>query len=309
MHPAFVLLALMIALSIGLVSLGVYRSRTDRHVQARLVQYGSRASNLTELELERGFSERIIKPAFGVLTRKLASMAPQKTLERAKQQLELAGSPGRLRAVDFIGLRVLCGLGLGGVVFVGGQAASLGLGGALLMGVLMGTLGFMLPVMWLGSRISQRKQAILRSLPDALDLLTISVEAGLGFDAALAKVTEKWDNALTQEFSRALAEIRVGRLRREALRDMAERTDVPELKSFVAAVIQADQLGASIGRILHVQAAQMRMKRRQRAEELAQKAPIKMLIPLVFLIMPALFIVLLGPAVISVKTSGVLSII
>ncbi len=309
MHPAFVLLALMIALSIGLVSLGVYRSRTDRHVQARLVQYGSRASNLTELELERGFSERIIKPAFGALTRKLASMAPQKTLERAKQQLELAGSPARLRAVDFIGLRVLCGLGLGGVVFVGGQAASLGLGGALLMGVLMGTLGFMLPVMWLGSRISQRKQAILRSLPDALDLLTISVEAGLGFDAALAKVTEKWDNALTQEFSRALAEIRVGRLRREALRDMAERTDVPELKSFVAAVIQADQLGASIGRILHVQAAQMRMKRRQRAEELAQKAPIKMLIPLVFLIMPALFIVLLGPAVISVKTSGVLSII
>jgi len=106
-----------------------------------------------------------------------------------------------------------------------------------------------------------------------------------------------------------LAEIRVGRLRREALRDMAERADVPELKSFVAAVIQADQLGASIGRILHVQAAQMRMKRRQRAEELAQKAPIKMLLPLVFLIMPALFIVLLGPAVISVKTSGVLSVI
>lgn len=309
MHPASILLALMVMMSAGLVALGIYRSRTDRHVQARLVQYGSRASNLTELELERGFGERILKPAFGSVMRKLASMAPQRMLERARTQLELAGNPGRLRAVDFIGMRVLCGLGSGALVFLMAQAAALGLGGGLLIGLLIGTLGFMLPVMWLGSRITQRKHSILRSLPDALDLLTISVEAGLGFDAALAKVADKWDNALTQEFSRALAEIRVGRLRREALRDMSDRTDVPELKSFVAAIIQADQLGASIGRIIHVQAAQMRMKRRQRAEEMAAKAPIKMLIPLVFLIMPALFIVLLGPAVISVKTSGVLSVI
>jgi len=309
MHPASILLAIMVMMSTTLIAVGVYRARADRHVQARLVQYGSRATNLTELELERGFGERIIRPALRAFVHKLASMAPQKTVARAKGQLELAGNPGRLRAVDFIGLRVLSGFGLGGVVFLLAQAASLGVGEGLLFGVLVGTLGFMLPVMWLGSRISQRKSAILRSLPDVLDLLTISVEAGLGFDAAMAKVTEKWDNPLTHEFARALAEIRVGRLRREALRDMAERADVPELKSFVAAVIQADQLGASIGRILHVQAAQMRMKRRQRAEELAQKAPIKMLLPLVFLIMPALFIVLLGPAVISVKTSGVLSVI
>ena len=273
------------------------------------MQSGSRATNLTELELERGFGERVLRPAMAALVRKLASMAPEKTIARAKMQLELAGNPGRLRAVDFIGLRVLSGLGVGGAVFLLAQAASVGIGGGLLFGVLLGTLGFMLPVMWLGSIIKKRKTSILKALPDVLDLLTISVEAGLGFDAAMAKVAAKWDNALTHEFSRALGEIRVGRLRREALRDMAERSDVPELKSFVAAVIQADQLGASIGRILHVQAAQMRMKRRQRAEELAQKAPIKMLLPLVFLIMPALFIVLLGPAVISVKTSGVLSAI
>jgi tight adherence protein C len=141
-------------------------------------------------------------------------------------------------------------------------------------------------------------------LPDVLDLLTVSVEAGLGFDAAVAKVVEKWDNPLTREFSRVLSEIRVGKLRREALRDMADRVEVPELKSFVAAIVQADQLGSSIGRILHVQAAQMRMKRRQRAEELARQAGIKMMLPLVFLILPALFIVILGPAVITIKNSS-----
>jgi len=307
MQAAAVLLAIMVTVSVVMVTVGLSRTRADSQVQARLEHYGTRATTLNDLELERGFGERIVKPALSRAARKLASMAPQETLARARRQLELAGNPGKLRAVDFIGLRALCGLAVGVLVFLMAQASGLGMGAGLLFGVLLGTLGYMLPVMWLGSRIKQRKQAILCALPDALDLLTISVEAGLGFDAALAKVTEKWDNPLTEEFGRVLAEIRVGKLRREALRDMAERAEVPELKSFVAAIIQADQLGASIGRILHVQAAQMRMKRRQRAEEAAQKAPIKMLIPLVFLIMPALFIVLLGPALISVKNSGVLS--
>jgi tight adherence protein C len=130
-----------------------------------------------------------------------------------------------------------------------------------------------------------------------LDLLTISVEAGLAFDSALQRVAEKWDNELSREFRRVLTDVRLGRSRREALRDMAQRTGVEDVQTFTAAIIQAEQLGVSIGKILRVQADQMRIRRRQRAEEAAQKAPIKMLFPMVFLIFPSLFVVILGPAV------------
>jgi tight adherence protein C len=164
-------------------------------------------------------------------------------------------------------------------------------------------LGYLLPTIWLRLRISRRQGDILRALPDALDLLTISVEAGLGFDAAMTKVTEKWDNQLSRAFVRVLVEIQMGTLRRDALRGMAERAGVPELTSFVAAIIQADQLGVSLARVLHIQSEQMRIRRRQRAEELAHQAPIKMMIPLVFLIFPALFVVLLGPALPSLRSA------
>ena len=152
-------------------------------------------------------------------------------------------------------------------------------------------------MIWLGGKIKKRKHDVLRALPDALDLLTITVEAGLGFDGAISKVAEKWDNVLSREFGRVLSEIRMGKLRREALNDMAHRLDVPDLTNFVAAVVQADQLGVAMTRVLRVQSEQMRIKRRQRAEEKAQMAPVKMTIPLVMLIFPALLVVILGPAV------------
>ncbi|MHB0878946.1 MAG: type II secretion system F family protein [Anaerolineae bacterium] len=302
-----ILVGLTVTMSIILVTVGLASARSENQVRTRLVQYGTRGATLTDLELERSFLDRVLKPTVGRLARRLAAMAPQAMLARTRRQLEIAGNPAGLRAMDFIGLRVLAALVTGGFIVVFVQAAHGGLGAALILGLLMGALGYLLPVMWLGGRIRGRRTEILRSLPDALDLLTVSVEAGLGFDAALAKVVEKWDNALTREFRRVLAEIRVGKLRREALRDMADRVEVPELKSFVAALIQADLLGASIGRILHVQAAQMRMKRRQRAEEIARQASLKIMFPLVFLIFPALFVVLLGPAIISIKNSGVLT--
>jgi tight adherence protein C len=173
-----------------------------------------------------------------------------------------------------------------------------------------GGLGFyLLPTLWLSSQIRRRQTEIVKALPDALDLLTISVEAGLGFDAALSKVAEKWDNELSLAFNRVIQEIRVGKLRREALRDMAENMDVPDVTSFVAAIIQADQLGVSISKVLRIQSEQMRIRRRQRAEEKAHQAPVKMLFPMVFLIFPALFIILLGPAVLVVMNSGVLGAI
>jgi tight adherence protein C len=150
----------------------------------------------------------------------------------------------------------------------------------------------------LGSKIRKRKKEIIKSLPDAMDLLTIAVEAGMGFDGAMQKVAEKWNNELSRGFSKVVQEMRLGVIRREALRNMSNNMDVPDVTSFVAAIIQADQLGVSIAKILRVQSEQMRIKRRQRAEEQANKAPIKMLFPMVFLIFPALFVVLLGPAVI-----------
>ena len=167
-------------------------------------------------------------------------------------------------------------------------------------------LGAFLPVMWLGSKIRTRQSNVTRALPDALDLLTICVEAGLGFDAAMARVVAKWDNDLSDSFGKALQEIQLGKLRREALRNMADNLQVPDVSTFVAAVIQAEQLGVSIAKVLRIQSNEMRVRRRLRAEELAQQMSIKIMIPIAFLIFPALFIVLLGPAVITVKHSALM---
>src|SRR5436305_3114864 len=152
--------------------------------------------------------------------------------------------------------------------------------------------------------MSRHQNIIYKALPDALDLLTICVEAGLGFDAAMGKVYDKWDNDLSIAFGRVIQEIQLGKLRREALRDMASRMEVNDVTTFTAAIIQADQLGVSIAKILRIQADQMRIKRRQRAQEKAQQAPVKMLIPMVFLIFPSIWIVLLGPAIIQLKNSN-----
>jgi tight adherence protein C len=161
-------------------------------------------------------------------------------------------------------------------------------------------LGFFMPILWLRSKIRKRQDDIVKSLPDALDLLTITVEAGMGFDQAIQKVAEKWDNQLSKGFSKVSQEMRLGILRRNALKNMEASMGVPDVTTFVAAIIQAEQLGVSIAKILRIQSEQMRIKRRQRAEAIAQKAPIKMLFPMVFLIFPALFIILLGPAVLII---------
>jgi tight adherence protein C len=196
----------------------------------------------------------------------------------------------------FVGLRVVLALVLG-LLITAVTLQTMPLTQALMYSAIGFVLGYMLPVMWLGRRITARKKAITRALPDALDLLCISVEAGLAFDLALQRVTDKWDDELSREFRKVLSDMRLGRTRREALKDLAVRTGVEDIQTFTAAIIQADQLGVSMSKILRLQSDQMRVKRRQRAEELAQQAPIKMLFPMVFLIFPALFVVILGPAV------------
>ncbi|MGQ9516523.1 MAG: type II secretion system F family protein [Anaerolineae bacterium] len=300
------IIAMAIGLSIILIFVGISMPRPADQIQERLVEYGGRPLTLEEIELSQPFSERIIKPLIRGMANLVLRLAPSRNMETLQRKLEMAGRPNNWTPAEFMGVRALAGVLLGIMGFMLMTLAKANIGPKLMIGIAMAGLGYYLPTAWLGSKIKQRQQNIIKALPDALDLLTISVEAGLGFDAALAKVTEKWDNELTQEFMRVIAEMRVGKKRRDALRDMAARVDVPDVTTFVAAIVQAEQLGVSIAKVLRIQSEQMRIKRRQRAEELARKAPLKMMFPLVFLIFPAIWIVLMGPAILIVKNSGVI---
>jgi tight adherence protein C len=298
---AFALLVLA-----GLVYYGM-RDDGDRDpLQARLAEYGDRdlPSSLEELELSLPFQERVLRPLFRKLADIVTRFTPERQLESTRRQLELAGNPSNLDAATFLGVRVGATIGLGVMAFLLFVIISPQPNG-LLYTVGGAALGFFFPALWLKSKITKRQDGIVKALPDALDLLTICVEAGLGFDAAMGKVYEKWDNDLAVAFGRVLQEIQFGKLRREALRDMSSRMDVPDVTSFVAAIIQADQLGVSMAKILRVQTDQMRVKRRQRAQEKAQQAPVKMMIPMVLLIFPSIWIVLLGPSVIILMESGI----
>jgi tight adherence protein C len=250
------------------------------------------------VELSLPFTERVIFPAVRRLGAFAARFTPQASVEHTQRLLDLAGNPGNIGPTEFWAIRLVVTAALGGIIFLVFMIAPVrqSFGRILLFSGGAVALGYFLPAVWLRSKISRRQNEIFKALPDALDLLTICVEAGLGFDAAMSKVNEKWDNDLALAFGRVIQEIRLGKLRREALRDMASRMDLPEVTTFVAAIIQAEQLGVSIAKVLRVQADQMRIKRRQRAEELAHQAPIKMLFPMAFLIFPTIYIVLLGPA-------------
>ncbi len=289
------------ALGVLLVFFALAGSKQMDPVQARLSQLGSmQARTLEEIELQQPLFERTLRPLASRLSGIAQRFASPSKVSRTEKRLSMAGNPGDLRTVDFLGLKlVLAGLvGAGTFVLFGVLLGNppFGFVGA----IALGGMGFLGPEMWLSRRIKARQKAVLLATPDTLDLLTISVRAGLSFDGALAKVVEKTHGPLADEFRRALAEIRVGKTRRDALRDITGRTDVPALNNFIGAIIQAEQLGVSISKVLQVQSEQLRIERRQRAEEMAAKAPIKMLFPLVGCIFPSMFIVILGPAVILI---------
>jgi len=296
-----VVVAAVAAAAVILIAFGLAGNAPVDPVQARLTQLGSMtAKNLEELELQQPFFDRTIKPLAGRLSGSVARITSSNFSERTEKRLALAGNPGDMRTADWLGIKAIVAVIVAAIMFIlfgllQGQILT-GIGiGALGLGI-----GYILPEFWLSGRVKKRQKAILLQIPDALDLLTISVRAGLGFDAALGKVVEKLKGPLIDEFRRALAEVRVGKIRREALRDIIPRTEVMPLTNFVGAIIQAEQLGVSISKVLQVQSEQLRIERRQRAEEQAAKAPIKMLFPLVGCIFPALFIVILGPALILI---------
>jgi tight adherence protein C len=291
--------------AILLIFLGLASAPSVDPVQARLSQLGNmQAKNLEELELQAPLLDRTLRPLAQRLSARSSKMASTSFTQQTEKRLALAGNPGELRTADWMGVKSI-GAIVGAVLFVllfvfPGPVKALAFPLNLLLPLLGGYLGYSIPEFWLGGRIKKRQKAVLLQIPDALDLLTISVRAGLGFDGALGKVVEKLKGPLTEEFRRALAEIRVGKPRRDALRDIIPRTEVPALTNFIGAIIQAEQLGVSISKVLQVQSEQLRIERRQRAEEMAAKAPIKMLFPLVGCIFPALFIVILGPAIILI---------
>ena len=255
------------------------------------------APTLEEVELSRPFSERAIRPLFTKLLSLLGRLAPRRNLDEIQWKLEVAGRPHGWTVMDVVGLRVLSALVLGVAFFLVLGLGPSSLGSKMLLAAAFGVVGFYVPMVWLSLQMNSRRRAIQRAMPDGLDMLNVCVGAGLGFDAALSRVGERWQSPLADEFNRVVAEIRLGKVRRQALNDLAWRTDVPDMESFVAAIVQADQLGVSVAKVLRTQAEQMRIARRQRAEELARQATIKMLFPLVFMIFPALLAVLLGPAV------------
>ena len=266
-------------------------------IESRLQAFAERPRTLEELELEAPFKDRVIKPIVGGLTKFFGKLAPSKGMEKLRLQLVLAGSPFNMQVAEFTGLRFMGGITLGALALGLSLLMQAALTMLMMYSLLGMVVGYILPVFWLRSRIKKRQKIILKTLPDAIDLMTISVEAGLAFDGAMQRVADKWENDLSAEFGRALAEMRVGKSKRDALRELVARTGVSDLSTFVASIIQADQLGVSIAKVLRIQSEQMRIRRRQRAEEQAHKAPILMMIPMVFLIFPATYIVILGPAV------------
>jgi len=299
--PALIVAAVA-AGAILLIVLGLAGSAPVDPVQARLTQLGTmQAKNLEELELQSPFLERTLRPLAAKLSGAVARVTSASFSATTQKRLALAGNPGDLRVADWLGVKAIGAVVGGGI---GGVLGLVLLGAGPVLGLAMAAVGLMfgytIPEFWLGGRVKKRQHAIVLMIPDSLDLLTISVRAGLGFDAALAKVVEKLDGPLSDEFRRALAEVRVGKARREALRDIIPRTEVQALTNFIGAIIQAEQLGVSISKVLQVQSEQLRIERRQRAEEMAAKAPIKMLFPLVGCIFPSLFIIILGPAIILI---------
>ena len=248
---------------------------------------------------EEGLRERVITPVADWLSRWALRVNPRSNTDTVSRRLMAAGLGLRITPNGFLALKGF--LALGGI-FLGSLIGSgKGLGGVLMGAMMVGALGFLGPDYALTLKSRGRKERVRADLPDALDLLAVSVEAGLGFDASLAKINEHMDGALAEEFGLTLSEMRIGEGRQEALKRLAERVDAQELSAFTRAIIQADQLGTSLGRILRVQAADARLRRQAAAEEKAMKAPIKMLFPTVLFIFPAMFLVILGPAILNVQ--------
>lgn len=289
----------LVSLAVLAIFAGVYKERRFREVRVRLDEMNQSYQNgQPDTEQPVNFMERVLRPFGGNMLARLGRMTPSGNLVVLRQQLRMAGNPGNMAVIDFLGIKMLAAVAtaiLTGIYLISmrGMAGSQ----AILFSAVGAIVGLYLPNFWLSSRIRQRQAEISKALPNALDMLTTMVDAGLGFDIALLRLCERWDNPLTHELERVVHEMRMGVRRMEALRNLGDRVDVPELRTFIAVLIQADQLGISISNILHAQSEQIRQRRRQRVEEKAATMPLKMMPIIALFIFPALFAVLLGPSI------------
>src|SRR3989440_4395249 len=277
----------------------------DDDLERMLKGYGEiEAISIDEIELRKPFEERVLRPALERFGRFLGERTPQKSRDNLRVKLSVAGNPANLSVGGFQALRqvgAFLGLvvgGLLGLLLFSIVGLAIGVAGGALI-------GFYAPMYWINSLIGARRKEIQKALPDAMDLLTIASEAGQSFDAAINNVVEKYANALADEFAVVIRETQLGRPRLEALEDMGRRCGVEDLNNFIQAIIQSEQMGVGIAKILRIQATELRRKRRQRAQETAAQATLKMMLPIVGCIFPTLWIILLGPAILVVlKAKG-----
>jgi tight adherence protein C len=267
-------------------------------METRIQTFRDQATTRDDVDdvLELSFAERVLRPGVEGMARGVTGLLPQSLLADIQYQLQMAGNPMRLNTFVTFWLTSMVVFSLIGLMML------LSMGGiqAILFAVVLVALGYMFPRQWLKGKVKTKQKAVIKNLPDNLDLITTCVEAGLGLDAALSRVAERGQGPLAPELQRMLRDVAMGKLRREAMEEMADRIGVDELTSFINAIIQAEQLGVGIAQVLRVQSDQMRTQRRQRAEKAAHEAPIKMIFPLVLLIFPAFLAVILAPAVIRI---------
>ena len=291
--------SVLVSISVLLCIVGFGLMRQPGDVQQRMELYsGARPVTVEERELAVPFGQRVVRPLVTKVLGLFSWLLPTKQIGGLQHRLQVAGNPSGLSVVDFIGVKGWTTIIMAGVFWFYIWATQTPM--TLLMwavAIVFVAVGFRLPDIWLSRQIANRQLALTNSLPDALDMMTIAVEAGLSFEQSIAEIVSRWNDELSKEFRRVLYEIGIGKPRREALENMSRRTEVPDLVSFVTAVNHSEELGTSLARVLNVQAQEMRIRRRQRAQEAANKVPIKILFPMVFLIFPAMFAVILGPAV------------
>ena len=293
--------AVFVGLAIALTSatiIGSQRQQVARSLAA-VEAFHSTPTALVEPH-DLPFMDRVLGPSKDRFVQLGRRISPAGQTQKIRYRLDLAGNPAGWDVDRILGLKALLAIAGAGAGLLIPPLVGLGVLRTLAATVVLLLLGWFAPSLWLYQVAYNRTQQIQRDLPDALDLLTISVEAGLAFDAAVAQVARNTEGPLAQELSRVLQEMQIGTGRTNALRALAERTDLPELRSFVGAMVQADAFGIPISNVLRVQAVEMRVKRSQRAEEAAQKVPVKILFPLIFCILPSLFVVIIGPAVVQI---------
>ena len=298
----FLLLFGLVSLGLAAFLIGEVATLPARQREGNLRRASSygRRRRASSGQGQESFRERAVEPMKMGLAHAVLKLSPRMSVDKVSRRLMGAGVGRTLSPTSFLaGKAIFAVLGFMGGTFLGGIAGKGSLG--ILLALLFGFVGFLTPDMFVSFKARGRREVVRAELPDALDLLAVSVEAGLGFDAAIQKLTEHMDGPLVEEFALSLSEMRIGETRQHALEKMVQRVQAPELAAFVRAIIQADQLGISLGRILRVQATDTRNKRQAAAEERAMKAPIKMLFPTALFIFPAMFIVILGPAFMNFK--------